>query len=499
LGKFRGSRWLNLKKKFLSFLIFLASTTRLEVDESAVEIASEEDPTMTEKTRDQLRTFAEAHRSAFERDLKTLVEIPSISASPAHENDMRRCAEAAKAILESAGAKAEILETPGQPLVYGRFDVDPSAPTVTVYNHMDVQPANEPEWRTDPFKFVIENGCYRGRGTTDDKGPALSALYGAKAAREANTPVNIHFLWELEEEIGSPNFRAGIEKYKSKLKTNSVVVSDTIWLTRGKPSTPAGLRGLQTFSITLETAAHDLHSGLVGGAARNPLAELCTLVAEMGDGISGEVKIPGFYDDVAQLSPEEERDFLSSGFSVETFMRDHEMKSLRTKDPLDVMKRIWAKPTLEVHGLVGGYVGPGIKSAVAGRAEIKLSCRLVPNMRAEKTLESIKKFVLAHIPDAKIVAEGRLEPYKGRTTGPHADAVRDAYQFAFGSKPAFTREGGSIGAVPTMEDVLGVQVFFLGLSLPEHGYHAPNENYDWEQASGGIPMFARYFANVAKL
>src|SRR5262245_33224177 len=188
---------------------------------------------MTEKTRDQLRTFAEAHRSAFERDLKTLVEIASISASPAHKNDMRRCAEAAKAILESAGAKAEILETPGQPLVYGRFDVDPSAPTVTVYNHMDVQPANEPEWRTDPFKFVIENGCYRGRGTTDDKGPALSALYGAKAAREANTPVNIHFLWELEEEIGSPNFRAGIEKYKSKLKTNSVVVSDTIWLTRG--------------------------------------------------------------------------------------------------------------------------------------------------------------------------------------------------------------------------------------------------------------------------
>ena len=219
----------------------------------------------------------------------------------------------------------------------------------------------------------------------------------------------------------------------------------------------------------------------------------------MGDGISGEVKIPGFYDDVAKLSPEEERDFLSSGFSVETFMGDHEMKSLRTKDPLDVMKRIWANPTLEVHGLVGGYVGPGIKSAVAGRAEIKLSCRLVPNMRAEKTLESIKKFVLARIPDAKIAAEGRLEPYRGRTTGPHADAVRDAYQFAFGSKPAFTREGGSIGAVPTMEDVLGVQVFFLGLSLPEHGYHAPNENYVWEQASGGIPMFARYFANVAKL
>src|SRR6185503_19308130 len=158
-------------------------------------------------------------------------------------------------------------------------------PTVTIYNHLDVQPANEPEWKTDPFKFAVENGRYRGRGTTDDKGPALSALYGAVAAHKAGLPINIQFLWELEEEIGSPNFEAGIKKHAERLKTDSVVVSDTIWLTRGKPSTPAGLRGLQTFAITLETAAHDLHSGLVGGAARNPLAELMTLVAEMGDGI----------------------------------------------------------------------------------------------------------------------------------------------------------------------------------------------------------------------
>lgn len=450
-------------------------------------------------TRESLRSFADAHRAAFEDNLRTLVEIPSISSAPDKKKEMFRCADAARAILVSLGAQAEILDTPGNPMVHARFEHDPSAATVTVYNHLDVQPANEPEWRTDPFKMVREDGVYRGRGTTDDKGPALSALYGAVAARRAGVPINIQFLWELEEEIGSPNFQAGIQRHASKLQTHSVVVSDTIWLTRGKPSTPTGLRGLQTFTISLETAVHDLHSGVVGGAARNPLSELITVVGEMTDGISGEVKIPGFYDDVEQLTVAEARDFAASGFSVETFMRDHEMKSIRVKDPLEVMTRIWARPTMEVHGLVGGYIGPGVKSAVPGRAEVKLSCRLVPNMRADKTLDLIKAFVHARLPDARIDAEARLEPYKGRTSGPFADAVRDAYNFAFGSRPAFTREGGSIGAVSTMEQVLGLPVFFLGLSLPEHGYHAPNENYDWEQASGGIPMFAHYFQRLSTL
>lgn len=194
---------------------------------------------MIDKSREALRAFAEENRAAFERDLKELVEIPSISSAPDKKKDMLRCADAAKAILEAAGAKAEILETPGQPIVYGRLEHSADAPTVTIYNHLDVQPANEPEWKTDPFKFINENGVYRGRGTTDDKGPALSALYGALAAKKAGVPINIAFLWELEEEIGSPNFKAGIVAHKDKLATNNIVVSDTIWLTRGKPSMPA--------------------------------------------------------------------------------------------------------------------------------------------------------------------------------------------------------------------------------------------------------------------
>ncbi len=452
---------------------------------------------MNTLSREALATFANEHRTPFEEHLKTLVEIPSVSPSPDHRADCFRVAEAAEALLNTLGAKAQVLKTKGTPLVLGELFHSKEAPTVTIYNHLDVQPANEPEWKTEPFRFINEGGVYRGRGTTDDKGPALSALYGALAAHQAGLPINIKFLWETEEEIGSPNFKDALIEHRDLLDTDSVVVSDTIWLTRGKPSTPAGLRGLVSFTISLETAAHDLHSGLVGGAARNPLTELSWLIGKMVRGKTGEVKIPGFYEQVERISKRERKDFLASGFSVQTFQQDHEIRSLRHDDPLEVMESIWARPTLEVHGIVGGYTGPGVKSAVPGRAEAKLSCRLVPNMGCEDTLALISSFVKQRLPDAVIQMEASLEPYRGRTTGLFAEAVRDAYHFAFGSAPAFTREGGSIGAVPTMEQVLGTEVYFLGLSLPEHGYHAPNENYDWEQASGGIPLFARYFQTLS--
>jgi len=276
------------------------------------------------------------------------------------------------------------------------------------------------------------------------------------------------------------------------------VVSDTIWITRGKPSSPAGLRGMQSFRLTLRTATNDLHSGITGGVVRNPLAELMQAVSACVDGRTGEVLIPGFYDEVEPLRPEEERAFLASGFSVETFMRDHQVSSLRETDPLEVMRRLWALPTFEVHGVVGGYTGPGVKAAIPPAAEVKLSCRLVPNMTCERTLERIRAFIGERNPDIQIHPEAGLDPFKGRTSGPLADAVRAAYRFGFGVDAVLTREGGSIGAVPTMERVLAAPVVFLGLSLPEHGYHAPNEFFDWEQAAGGMAAFAHFFEAVAK-
>ncbi|MBK8726897.1 MAG: M20/M25/M40 family metallo-hydrolase [Holophagaceae bacterium] len=448
-------------------------------------------------TRESLSQFAAEQRAAFEAELKTLVEIPSISADPSKAGDVRRCAEAAKALFERHGGQAEILETEGNPFIHGWFGSDAGLPTITVYNHMDVQPANEPEWVADPFTFVVDGDTYKGRGSTDDKGPAVTAFFGALAAQRAGVPLNIHFLWELEEEIGSPNFESGLKTHAARFKTDAIVVSDTVWITRGKPSTPAGLRGLKGFRLTLETADHDLHSGVVGGAARNPLSELIELVSKMMDGDTGKVKIPGFYDEVVPPSEAELAGWRNSGFSVETFKSDHMIKGMRTEDPMKVLKRVWGRPTMEIHGVVGGYTGPGIKSAVPARAEVKVSCRLVPDMDEGKTMARIRKFVKKHNPDVELHEEHGLAPFKGHVTGPYAEAIKDAYQFAFGATCSFTREGGSIGAVKTMEDVLGCEVYFLGLSLPSHGYHAPNENYDWEQASGGIVAFAHYFQTVS--
>jgi acetylornithine deacetylase/succinyl-diaminopimelate desuccinylase-like protein len=448
-------------------------------------------------TREALDAFAASHRSDFEHELRTLVEIPSVSADPAHAGDVRRCADAAKDLFERHGGKAEILETDGNPFVHGWFGEDPALPTITVYNHMDVQPANEPEWKAEPFEFVVDGDTYRGRGATDDKGPAVTAFFGALAAVRAGVPLNIHFLWELEEEIGSPNFEGGLKAHAQRLKTDAIVVSDTVWITRGKPSTPAGLRGLKGFRLTLETADHDLHSGVVGGAARNPLSELIELVSKMMDGDTGKVKVPGFYDEVVPPTDAEIEGWKKSGFTTETFMKDHMLKGIRTTDPIKILRRVWGKPTMEIHGVVGGYTGPGIKSAVPARAEVKVSCRLVPAMDEETTMARIRRFVSKHNPDVEVHEEHGLAPFKGHVTGKYAEAIRGAYQFAFGAPCTFTREGGSIGAVKTMEDVLGCEVYFLGLSLPEHGYHAPNENYDWEQASGGMVAFAHYFETVS--
>jgi acetylornithine deacetylase/succinyl-diaminopimelate desuccinylase-like protein len=447
-----------------------------------------------------LTDYAKRERGAFEAKLRELVEIPSVSAEPARAQDMRRAAECAVETIQGFGGEAEIIETGGHPMVHGRFN-GKGKRTVTIYNHLDVQPASretEP-WKTDPFKFTKDGDRYFGRGTTDDKGPALSALWGARAAHQAGVPLNINVLWELEEEIGSPNFESAIKNNAEKMKTDHVIVSDTIWVSRSRPAAPAGLRGLQGFALSLEVGETDQHSGVTGGAARNPIGELMKLVSQMYDAQTGQVKIKGFYDDIVKPSRKELDDFRKSGFTVAQFKKDHLFKKIRTTDVLDVMKRIWAMPTFEVHGLVGGYTGPGIKTIIPPRAEVKISMRLVPDQDPRKIVKLVKSFVKKNNPDVKVEIENSMFPYSAPTTGPLADAVKSAMKFAFGREPVFVREGGSIGAVNSMEKVFECQVMFLGLSLPEHGYHAPNENFDWGQASGGMVAFAKYFENVAEL
>src|SRR5438094_2503796 len=449
--------------------------------------------------KSNMKDYIESARPEFEDKLREWVEIPTISAEPEHKSDIERGAEAAVQYLRSLGADAEKIATPGNPVVVGKFVTGSDRPTVTIYNHLDVQPANEPQWLRPPFVFHKEGNRYIGRGSTDDKGPALTALFGARYAVEQHTPVNIQFIWELEEEIGSPNFEHFMRNNAKHLNTDSVVVSDTIWIARGKPAVAYGLRGLAPMRLILEAVTKDVHSGVTGGAARNPITELCQLISECYDARKGQVRMPGFYDDVAKLSKSEIDNFIASGFTVKQFKRAHELKTMREGDEADIASRLWARPTFEAHGIGGGYTGPGVKTAIPYRAEAKISMRLVPNQNPDKILKLVKNFIKERNPDVQVIPESVLSPYVGPYTGPYAEAAREAMRSAFGKNPAFVREGGSIGAVVTMEKYLKAPIVFLGLSLPEHGYHAPNENFDWEQASGGMRMFARYFETLSRL
>ncbi len=443
--------------------------------------------------------YVKASRADFENTLREMVEIPTISMDPTHKEDMLRGAEKAKQIVESMGGTAEIVETGGNRGVIAKFGSLPRNKTVSIYNHLDVQPANEPEWVREPFKFQIEGDTYYGRGSTDDKGPAMTALYAANYARMNNMPININFIWEFEEEIGSPNFETLIRMKKDDLQSDVIVVSDTLWLDRTKPAITYGLRGLQGVTLHLETGTNDAHSGVTGGAARNPIGELAQLISQLYDARTGKVKIPHFYDDVVPLKKKELQNFLASGFKVSSFQKVHGLKSMRATKAADVLTRIWGMPTLEVHGIVGGYSGPGVKTVVPPRAEAKISMRLVPKQSPKKVLKLLTDYVKKLNPDVKVKPASSLGPYLGDFSGPIAKAASDAVQYAFGKKPAFIREGGSIGAVVTMDKYLKAPITMMGLSLPEHGYHAPNENFDFGQFSVGVKTFVKFFDSISKV
>jgi len=446
-----------------------------------------------------LDQYIEQSRPRFEEWLGRLVEVPTVSMDPARCEDVCRGAGIAVEYLKELKADAALVETGGHPMVVGGWVRNPAWPTVTVYNHLDVQPAMEPEWTREPFKFSVDGDHYYGRGTTDDKGPALTALLAAHFAVERGMPLNIQFLWELEEEIGSPHFSTGLAKAMMLRKPDSVVVSDTIWLAGGRPAAPYGLRGNLAARLTLETAKREAHSGLTGGVARNPLTELAAVVSACVDAKSGRVTIPGFYRAVKPLGKADRAQFLKSGFQVKSFAAAHQLTKLRARDRAAVMRRLWAEPTFEVHGFVGGYTGPGVKTSIPPRAEAKVSMRLVPDQEPAAVFALFRKYVHTLNPDVRVEADGMLRPYTSDLGGPYAEALRRSLRFGFGKEPAFIREGGSIGAVVTMAERWKAPVMFLGLSLPEHGYHAPNERFDWGQASGGMKAFVKYFEEISRI
>ena len=324
----------------------------------------------------------------------------------------------------------------------------------------------------------------------------MTALFGAKYAWEQDIPANVHFLWELEEEIGSPHFETTIKANVKDFATDSVVVSDTVWVSRARPAQPAGLRGLQGFRFTLQTGETDQHSGTAGGAARNPVTEICQVIAECVDGRTGRVKIPGFYADVVPPSKRELEDLKNCGFTTKDFKRDHMFRSLRVDDPLEIMKRVWMMPTFEVHGIAGGYQGPGVKTIIPPKATAIVSCRLVPNMNPKKIVRLVTEFVKGKNPDVKVSAEHELPAYQGQTTGPYADAIRGAMKFA--SAGARLRPGGRLDRRGALDgEVLKAPCTSSGFPCPSTATTRRRELRLGQARRDGA--FADYFRRVADL
>lgn len=444
--------------------------------------------------------YVNSERKAYEHWLKELVEMPTISMEPEHAADIRRCAEYAAVMLRSAGFTSCVCETSGYPIVIGEYIVDPNVPTVMIYNHLDVQPADKEKdgWRYDPFIFTKVGDKYFGRGATDDKGPALSLFFAARYAMLQNFPLNFQFVWEFEEEDGSANFHELFgDHYPFSCRPDVVVVCDGLWRDREHPAIEYGLRGNICFSLVLQTADHDTHSGATGGFARNPIVELCELIACMVDGKNGQMKFPG-YVGVTKINPWEVIT-LCDGFSQNEFKKAWGLRTVRLMIDEEAVMALKFLPTFEVVGLSGGYDGPGFKTVIPHRAEAKISMRLVPDQDPEEVLQAVKKFVARVNPDVKVhVAKDVLRPYTADPKNPYFQMLQQAVGQATGKKCSLDRAGGSIGAVSTMAEHLGTPIVLFGLSLPEHGYHAPNEYFEWSQAEAGIRIFAKYFEEIAK-
>jgi acetylornithine deacetylase/succinyl-diaminopimelate desuccinylase-like protein len=443
-----------------------------------------------------LAVFAAGSEAWFRENLKMLVEHRTVSPGKTDDVAIRAGATAACELMRSVGADAELVECSGTPSVLGQFRHPSPRARLLLYNHLDVQPAGGSEWRqADPFAFEVEPHAkrefiYRGRGSTDDKGPALCALRAASFVAQKRLPIDVCVLWETEEEIGSPHFAEVVQARREALSCDAVIVSDTVWPSDEQPAVSVGLRGSLMAQCRLHTAAAEVHSGMAGGVARNPVRELTRLAVALE-------QARFWREGVVTPTPAEVEDFVRSGFELEYFKRSFHLEKMETDIPIEMMLRLWARPTFEVHALLGGYAGAGVKTSIPEAGELKLSFRLVPDQEPELIARELVDFVRGHNPDVEVTIAGFLRPYRGVATGPVHDAIVEGLGDAVGRAPVRVREGGSIGAVPIMHDLLGVPVHFLPLSLPEHGYHAPNEFFDWKQARVGIEAFGRTFAKLA--
>ncbi len=444
------------------------------------------------------------NRDRFLDELFELLRIPSISAHSEHKPDMKRCAEwLAAALVKSGADRADVMPTEGNPVVYAEKIVDPAAKTVLVYGHYDVMPVDpREEWRTEPFEPTIADGRIWGRGADDDKGQLFmhAKAFEAMCATDS-LPCNVKFMLEGEEEIGSPSLYKFCADNKELLAADIILVSDTSMISMDTPSITCGLRGLTYMEVEVTGPNKDLHSGLFGGAVANPANVLTRLVASLVDD-KGRVTIPGFYDDVRELTPAEREAFNEAPFDLDEYKKSLDVDDVEGEEGYTTIERTGVRPSLDVNGIWGGYIEEGTKTVIPSKASAKISMRLVPNQDFEKIAELFERHFRAIAP-ASVKVDVRFlhggAPYVSPTDMPAYKAAERAIVDTFGKKPLPFYSGGSIPIISGFERILGIKSLLIGFGLAEDAIHSPNESYGLDQFFKGvetIPLFYKYFAET---
>ena len=441
--------------------------------------------------------YIEANKERFFEELFSILRIPSVSAKSEHKADMRRCADRLVELLLEAGAdEAKVYPTAGHPVVFAQKIIDPSWKTVLVYGHYDVQPPEPLEkWDTDPFEPVIHDGAIWGRGANDDKGQLFMHLKAFEyMLRSGKLHHNMKFIFEGEEEIGSPSLPKWIRDHKEMLAADICLVSDTTMISDKVPSINCGMRGLSYLEVTVSGANKDLHSGHYGGAIANPINVLCDMISSLIDA-DGRITVPGFYDDVVELSAEDRAMLARAPFDLDEYKAFLDIREVKGEKGYTTMERTGIRPCLDVCGIWGGYTGEGAKTVLPSEAHAKISMRLVPNQRSEDITRRFKEHFLSIAPAYVKVDVKECEGGDGFLIPITSDAYKAAaaaMQEVYGIEPVPSRGGGSIAILAEVQKILGIDPLLMGFGLERDTIHSPNESYLLSQFFAGMRSIALF-------
>ncbi len=449
--------------------------------------------------------YLDQHADRFLEELKEFLRIPTVSADPECKPHLVRGAEFVHKQLADLGMKAEIVPTAGHPIVYAEWLGAPGAPTVMVYGHYDVQPPDPLDlWTTPPFEPTIRDGCLYARGATDDKGQVFTHIKSAEAWLKTvgKLPVNIKYVIEGEEEVGSRNLEDFLAARKDSLNCDVAVVSDTSQYAPNQPAITYGLRGILAVEVTVTGPKKDLHSGVFGGAVMNPATGLARMIASLHDD-HGRVRIPGFYDAVQPLSDAERQQFLDLNFDEAAFQTELGITEVFGEAGFSTLERRWTRPTCEVNGLVSGYTGVGPKTIVPSKATVKITCRLVPSQDPHQLTEALHQYMKAQCPTSlsfEFTSYHGCPAFVFDPTSPYIEAAAEAIREAWGVQQVrLIREGGSIPVVQTFKDVLGVDTLLLGWGQNTDNLHSPNEHFSVADFHRGTKASASLWAKLAAM